>query len=100
MGAVDRADHYFASYGFTRKSHKWWRRLFFSLLEVSVVNLFILMNCNRRKEDLKLLTHVKFRRNLIEKLVGDVRNSSVRKRGRPSSTKDEERLNKEQHFMY
>ncbi|KAM7315674.1 piggyBac transposable element-derived protein 4-like [Ixodes scapularis] len=29
MGAVDRADHYCASYAFCRKSLKWWRKLFF-----------------------------------------------------------------------
>lgn len=29
MGAVDRADHYCASYAFSRKSMKWWRKLFF-----------------------------------------------------------------------
>lgn len=26
MGAVDRADHYCASYAFSRKSMKWWRK--------------------------------------------------------------------------
>lgn len=31
MGGADRADHYIASYGFTRKSIKWWRKLFFFL---------------------------------------------------------------------
>lgn len=31
MGAVGRADHYIASYGFTRKSIKWWRKFFFRL---------------------------------------------------------------------
>ena len=30
MGAVDRADHYCASYGFMRKSQKWWRKMFLS----------------------------------------------------------------------
>lgn len=43
MGAVDRADHYIASYSFTRKSIKWWRKLFFWILEVSIVNSFLLM---------------------------------------------------------
>lgn len=34
MGGVDRADHYCASYNFSRKSLKWWRKLFFWILEV------------------------------------------------------------------
>ncbi|MGH0145822.1 UNVERIFIED_CONTAM: hypothetical protein FKN15_026715 [Acipenser sinensis] len=29
MGAVDRADHYCASYAFTRNSLKWWKKMFF-----------------------------------------------------------------------
>jgi hypothetical protein len=57
------------SYGFKR------------LLEVSIVNSFILTNCNRRKENLKPLTHLMFRRNLIEQLAADGRNSSAKKRG-------------------
>lgn len=32
MGGVDLADHYIASYGLTRKSIKWWRKVFFWLL--------------------------------------------------------------------
>ena len=40
MGAVDRCDHCCSSYSFTRKTLKWWRKLFFWLLEVSIVNSF------------------------------------------------------------
>lgn len=47
MGVVDLADHYIESYGFTRKTLKWWRTVFFWLLEVSTVNAFILFNTNR-----------------------------------------------------
>lgn len=38
VGGVDVADHYIASYSFTRKSIKWWRKVFFWLLELSIVN--------------------------------------------------------------
>ena len=42
MGAVDRSDHYCSSYSFTRKTLKWWRKLFFWLIEVSLVNSFLM----------------------------------------------------------
>lgn len=98
MGAVDRADHYCASYGFTRKSIKWWRKMFFWLLEVAIVNSFLLCNMNRVREGLKPLGHLKYRKNLLVQLVGDVRNNP-KKRGRPSTNDEEERLRKIPHFI-
>uniref|UniRef100_A0A1B6K7C1 PiggyBac transposable element-derived protein domain-containing protein n=1 Tax=Homalodisca liturata TaxID=320908 RepID=A0A1B6K7C1_9HEMI len=44
MGGVDLADHFIASYGFTRKSLKWWRKVFFWLQEAALVNAYILYN--------------------------------------------------------
>jgi hypothetical protein len=37
MNGVDKADQYTVYYSFIRKSKKWWRKLFFWLLEVTVV---------------------------------------------------------------
>lgn len=100
MGGVDNLDHYVASYKFTRKSLKWWRKLFFWLLEVSVVNSFLLYNMNQLNKGLKYLNHRKFREALIMQLVGDVRNSPVNlKRGRRSTADNEERLDGRQHFV-
>lgn len=42
LGGVDLADHYISSYIFVPKSVKWWRKLFFWLLEVSIVNSYLL----------------------------------------------------------
>jgi hypothetical protein len=43
MGGVDKADQYCGCYGFTRRSsYKWWRKLFFWLMKVAVVNSYIL----------------------------------------------------------
>lgn len=99
MGAVDRAGHYCSSYSFTRKSLKWWRKLFFWLLEVAIVNSFTLMNLAREEENLKPLKHKVFRKALITQLVGSTRNKTATKRGRPSSTDKEERLNDKPHFI-
>jgi hypothetical protein len=51
--ATESADHYITSCGFTRKSLLFW------LLKASAVNYFVSINCNKRKEILKPLTHLK-----------------------------------------
>jgi len=98
MGAADRADQLCTSYNFCRKSLKWWRKLFFWLLEVGVVNSYILYNINRDANNEPRVTHLQFRKRLIELLVGDVRNARKR-RGRPSTQDKAERLNKKPHFV-
>lgn len=98
MGGVDVADHFISSYSFTRRSIKWWRKIFFWLLEVAVVNSFILYNTNR-DPGIPHLRQKMFRKELIRKLVGNVRNTS-RKRGRPSNIDEDERLNGKLHLIY
>jgi len=53
MGGVDRADHYCASYHFARKSKKWWRKVFFWLLEIAVMNALIILNLGRSSQGLQ-----------------------------------------------
>jgi len=95
MGGVDRADHYVASYALMRKSLKCWHKLFFWLVEVAVVNSYILY---QQSDDTENATHLQFRRKLILQLVGDVRNQERPRTGRPSTMDREERLNRKQHF--
>jgi hypothetical protein len=98
MGGVDRNDHYCATYAFVRKSLKWWRKLFFWCLEVSIVNAYILYSCHQKQSNTMTMSHLKFRRSLVESLVRDVRNP--RKRSHPGSAEREERLNQKPHFLY
>jgi hypothetical protein len=101
MGSVDRSDQYCGSYAFIRKTYRWWRKVFFWSIEVSVVNSFILYNLMRAEENLPPVTHKTFRESLIEELVKDVITNSngSRKRGRPSTTDREERLNGKFHSI-
>ncbi len=72
MGAVDRADHFISSYQFMRRSKKWYRKIFFWLLEISIVNSYLLHTAVQRKvynKDNKALTHKQFRKQLIEELI-------------------------------
>ncbi|KAM7302856.1 hypothetical protein ISCGN_018364 [Ixodes scapularis] len=99
MGAVDRANHYCTSYAFSRKSLKWWRKLFFWMLEVSIVNSYLLMKMQMDAKGLKGQKHLQYRRKLIEQLVGDLR-VRPKKRGPASQSDCEERLDGRQHFIY
>jgi len=56
MGGVDRADHYCASYNFARKSRKWWRKVFFWIMELGMVNAYILFSEIRKQNGLKAVS--------------------------------------------
>ena len=63
MLGVDRLDQRMSYYQFNRKSVRWWRQVFFWVLEVMIVNAFILYLAHtdaRRK-----LTHKEFRREIV-----------------------------------
>lgn len=96
MGGVDISDQYISSYAFTRKSIKWWRKVFFWLLETGIVNAFLLYNANQEQNN--TVRQRVFRKRLVTELVGNVRN--VKKRGRPSNIGEEERLNGKLHLPY
>ena len=98
MNGVDRSDQYSVSYPFVRKTRKWWRKLFFYLLEVSIVNSYILYHEVTKKR----MTHLEFRRSLVESLATEYlqqvesRRTSV---GRPLSQPCPIRLDKKLHLL-
>lgn len=65
MNGVDKADQYTVYYSFIRRSHKWWRKLFFWLFEVTLVNSFILYQTTVSNP----LTHFKYRQSIVDSLV-------------------------------
>ena len=42
MNGVDISDQYKATYPFTRKTFKWWRKVFFWLIDLCVANSYAL----------------------------------------------------------
>ena len=42
MGGVDKADQFLSYYGFSHRTVRWWRRAFFFLLDMAVVNSYII----------------------------------------------------------
>ena len=67
MNGVDVADQLTVFYPFIRKTRKWWRKLFFLLVEVAVINSYILY----KKEAVHPLTHLNYRRAVVMALATD-----------------------------
>ena len=68
MGGVDHADQLLSYYGFGHRTVKWWRRAFFFLLDMAVVNsyiLYTLQNPDKRRR----LSHKQFRVTLATDLL-------------------------------
>ena len=64
---VDKLDQLMAYYSFLHKSVKWWRKIFW-LLEVMVINSYIIYRELAKARGEKPLTQLTFRRRLIESL--------------------------------
>lgn len=58
MGGVDRADQLITYYGYPHHSKKWWKRVFFHLLDTALVNSYILYT--QSKSSKRHLSHMEF----------------------------------------
>ncbi len=90
MGGVDRADQYARYYLPDRKGLRWNVKLVFYLLQVSVVNSFILMKKSRLHQGTRRLSLLDFVLDLVDGLLSG--RSKVGKRGRPAIQAVEQRL--------
>ena len=66
MGGVDRSDQLLSYYGFSHRTVKWWRRAAFHLLDMVVVNSYILYSSLQKR---RKLTHEQFRIELAKDLL-------------------------------
>ncbi|GBN56758.1 hypothetical protein AVEN_71864-1 [Araneus ventricosus] len=73
MGYVDLGDRMASTYTFTRQTRKWTKKLFFSLIDIAVLNAFLVLKSNQTKSNFSLK---EFRMNLIASLIGNI-NSKV-----------------------
>ena len=80
MGGVDRHDQIRKTYGFDRKSKRYWFRLFFYFFDTAINNAYLLYkhNCATHKKNPKEL--LQFRLELVDSLF-----QGSRKRSRPSN---------------
>lgn len=83
MGAVDRLSQYKKSYGFDRKSKRYWLRLFFQFLDYAINNAYFLYkhNCRHFKVRAKKLKY--FRLDLVRQ-ISHKSGKSCRKRQVPN----------------
>lgn len=42
MGGVDKMDQLLSYYGFSRRTFRWWRKAFFNLFDMAIINSYIL----------------------------------------------------------
>lgn len=84
MGYVDKSDRMANSYGIARKSWKWTKKLFFHLLDMTILNAHLLHISIGGK-----MTHKKFRETLVRDLIFQSHEANVRSSGlssgRPSA---------------
>ncbi len=95
MGGVDKPDQLGVYYWFQHNSFKWWKKVFFWLLEVAVVNSYLL-----HKETISSpLSHFGFRRSLIKSLVSTIGFAARPRPGRHRYHDSVERLQLRKHFL-
>ena len=101
MNGVDRADQYTVYYSFIRKTVKLWRKVCFWLLEVALVNSYILYKSNTNRP----MSHREFRLSVIRHLaspqiqaVPSIR-SGPHVQSRQARSGDPVRLNRQPHFL-
>ena len=90
MRGVDRGDQLIELYNAGKKSHKWWKRIFFHILECSILNFHTIYKSSITQGASNVHDLLHFRIQLAEQLVGG--KSFRRKPGTPSVSR-EERLN-------
>ncbi|KAI4454281.1 piggybac transposable element-derived protein 4 [Holotrichia oblita] len=73
MGGVDKFDQNMESYSISQKSRRWWLKIFYFLLDASIVNSYILykttLKLSSKKQ--KPMTHLMFRKTLANELISD-----------------------------
>ena len=89
MGGVDLSDQLMTYYNFLRKTKKWWRKLWVHLLNMAVMNAFVL---NRKFGANKKLSHYEFRQELARQLLDEAGCNEI-----PEQVTDTNRL-KGRHF--
>lgn len=70
MGGVDLADQLRSYYSVARSSKKWYRYIFWYLIDISVCNAFILFNYHQQERGKGKVKQIDFRTSLAKQLLG------------------------------
>jgi hypothetical protein len=68
MGGVDRANQLRESYETHQKMLRSWWPIFFWLLDVAIINAYLIGNITRQSQRIKTITHLEFRKDLYKEL--------------------------------
>ncbi|XP_050414127.2 piggyBac transposable element-derived protein 4 [Patella vulgata] len=79
MGGVDLGDQLRQYYSFGRTSLKWWRYLFYFLLNVACVNSFLIYKLHMKALGKTPMTQLEFRHSLAKCLIGGAVSKSYRR---------------------
>jgi len=90
MHGVDRFDQKAAYYGLKLKSNRWYVKIFFHFIEISMINSYILYQKTCEKANISPISHLDFRKEVARSLVEDLRLESGIK---PSKLKKGNSLN-------
>ena len=94
MGGVDLIDQHLSYYSLTtRRTFKWWKKIFWRFVDISIVNSWIIFRQNF--PDTSIKSHREFRIKLAEELVQPL----LDLRANPVNLVGEKRL-VEKHFAY
>jgi hypothetical protein len=78
MKGVDLCDQMVGYYLLNHRSKKWWRRIFFYLMEVSAYNVYIIVrDTNPDQANSMCPTFQSFLEDLVIALIGDIRGKKV-----------------------
>lgn len=77
MGGVDKFDQLHERYAIGRRSTKWWHRILYYLIDMAIVNSYILMNTNKKRA----IDQLSFRINLARQLIDGF--TSRKRRNKP-----------------
>ena len=81
MGGVDRSDQMISYTNNVVKSFKWWKKGFFHVLAITVLDAYIPFCTDHPNDN---MTHKWFRKQLVSQLVSNNPTNTVNKAGRPS----------------
>ena len=76
MLGIDKLDQFASYYSFLHKSVKWWRKVFFWMLKVAIINAYIIYKELARAQGWRPMTHKAFRRVLIDHLSEPLRSQA------------------------
>ena len=76
MGGVDKSDQFLRYHSSLRRATRYWKTLFYHMLDVAVTNAFVIYNWHLMEKGVKAISENKFRDALVLQLLAKCRHQS------------------------